>query len=253
MAWCCNTPRPGTGNAQRERERGEQRGRRCDASRRLLITYCLPHMIMRTDRSNWICITWILSKNSHTRRAQQSGNCFSAFKTSHDLKIIESSVLTQSSQLASSVLRLLLPGRQLLTSQHRGEQQLLGGRGLLSLKSTLHLEAARRSGLSCSGSLCSCVLIVRNNEKRMAGQPAFGTVSNAAFWEIRVGVGRGEAGRGGQDAGTRRETERRMHANAHEHTCTHIPERACLGSYMCQNTLVFINQPITKFYLFFFF
>lgn len=121
------------------------------------------------------------------------------------------------------------------------------------LKSTLHLEAARRSGLSCSGSLCSCVLIVRNNEKRMAGQPAFGTVSNAAFWEIRVGVGRGEAGRGGQDAGTRRETERRMHANAHEHTCTHIPERACLGSYMCQNTLVFINQPITKFYLFFFF
>lgn len=82
---------------------------------------------------------------------QQSGNSFSSFKTSHDLKIIESSVLTQSSQRASSVLRLLLlsglPGRQLLTSQHRGEQQLLGGRGLLS-----HLWLALAVLCSAAGS-----------------------------------------------------------------------------------------------------
>ena len=79
----------------------------------------------------------------------------------------------------------------------------------------------------------------------MAGQPACGLsamqLSEKSGW--------------GEDTGTHThtETERRMHANAHEHTCTHIPERACLGSYMCQNTLVFINQPITNFFFFSFF
>lgn len=82
----------------------------------------------------------------------------------------------------------------------------------------------------------------------MAGQPACGL--SAMQLSENSGVGRK---RRTQAHNTHTETERRMHANAHEHTCTHTPERACLGSYMCQNTLVFINQPITKFFLFFFF
>lgn len=142
---------------------------------------------------------------------QQSGNSFSAFKTSHDLKIIESSVPIQSCQTACSDLDpglLSGPAGSRSFSQHRGEQWLLRGRRLpprppaprrhrtaglgsalpcgwvnnrklrtlefwllLSLKSTLHLEAAGRSGLSCKLP-CSCVLIVKNNKKRMAGQPA---------------------------------------------------------------------------------
>lgn len=101
--------------------------------------------------------------------------------------------------------------------------------------------------LSCSGSLCSCVLIVKNNKKRMAGQPA----CKLSAMQLSEKSGWGGTRRAGRRH-THKETERRMHANAHEHTCTHIPERACLGSYMCQNTLVFINQPITKFFLFFF-
>ena len=80
----------------------------------------------------------------------------------------------------------------------------------------------------------------------MAGQPACGL--SAMQLSEKLGVGRK---RRTQAHNTHTETERRMHANAHEHTCTHIPERACLGSYMCQNTLVFINQPITNFFLFF--
>lgn len=82
----------------------------------------------------------------------------------------------------------------------------------------------------------------------MAGQPACGL--SAMQLSEKSGVRRK---RRTQAHNTHTETERRMHANAHEHTCTHIPERACLGSYMCQNTLVFINQPITNFFLFFFF
>lgn len=78
----------------------------------------------------------------------------------------------------------------------------------------------------------------------MAGQPA----CELSAMQLSEKSGWGEMRRAG-----RRHTQRqrRMHTNAHEHTCTHIPERACLGSYMCQNTLVFINQPITKIFLFF--
>lgn len=86
----------------------------------------------------------------------------------------------------------------------------------------------------------------KEKKKQMAGQPA--RRRSAMQLSEKSGRGRG----GGRDTGTHTETER-MHADAHEHTCTHIPERACLGSYMCQNTLVFINQPITNVFLFFFF
>lgn len=64
---------------------------------------------------------------------QQSGNSFSAFKTSHDLKIIESSVPIQSCQTACSDLDpglLSGPAGSRSFSQHRGEQWLLRGRRL---------------------------------------------------------------------------------------------------------------------------
>lgn len=83
----------------------------------------------------------------------------------------------------------------------------------------------------------------------MAGQPAYGL--SATQLSEKSGSGRRRRQRRTK-AYIHTETERRMHANAHEHTCTHIPEQACLGSYMCQNTLVFINQPITNFSFFFF-
>ena len=83
----------------------------------------------------------------------------------------------------------------------------------------------------------------------MAGQPACGLSAMQLSEKSESGRRRRRQRR--TQAYIHTETERRMHANAHEHTCTHIPERACLGSYMCQNTLVFINPPITIFFPFF--
>lgn len=141
MAWCCNTPRPGTGNAQRERSRG----RSCEASRRLLTTCRFPQKIMRTNRNidlHYLIPFKKILTPDHIGKWEHS---FSAFKTSRALKMTESSVPIQSSKKACLGLKLPCAQRPLV-SQHRGKATGAPRGTSRQLQDLAALHSAARSG-----------------------------------------------------------------------------------------------------------